>query len=124
VIKIDQVKLEPIQRNLEKDPETYVVAKRATLADEGMRYEMLFADEDKPFVVVDMAAVEIWLCVTDCNILDENDEPLLKAGMSYAGALAALTAIWNYDPEVFWQIHNIVREANPQWSPKGDQEGN
>jgi hypothetical protein len=70
-----------------------------------------------------MAAVEIWLAVTECNILDENDQPLLRAGMTYEAALASLTAIWNYDPEVFWEIHGIVRDANPQWSPAKDEEG-
>jgi hypothetical protein len=126
VIKINAIQLLPIRRTLEKDADTYVVAKRATLADEGMRYEMVFADEDRPFMITDLAAVEIWLSVVECNILDENDQPLLKAGMPYEEALAALTAIWMHDPELFWDIHNIAREANPQWAPpsEGDAEGN
>ena len=44
--------------------------------------------------------------------------------MAYEQFLAGLTAIWNYDPAIFWNIHRVVREANPQWQPPGDGEGN
>ena len=29
----------------------------------------------------------------------------------------SLTVIWEHDANIFWEIHNIVRDVNPQWKP-------
>jgi hypothetical protein len=93
------------------------------IADEGKRYEALFGDSEVA-LMTDIAAVEIWLTLVECDVVDENDQPVLKAGMPYEQFLAGLTAIWNYAPAIFWNIHRVVREANPQWQLPGDGEGN
>jgi hypothetical protein len=42
--------------------------------------------------------------------------------MPYESFVAGLTAIWQHDAALFWDLHKVVREANPQWAPV--EEGN
>ena len=51
-----------------------------------------------------------------------DDKPLLDPGMRYEAFAANLTAVWQYSADLFWAIHGVVREANPQWNPF--EEGN
>jgi hypothetical protein len=37
-------------------------------------------------------------------------------GMPYESFVAGLTAIWQHDAALFWDLHKMVREANPQWA--------
>ena len=90
--------------------------KRATLGDEGRRFQILFGTTDSA-MMTDIAAVETWLTLVKCDIQTPDGEPLLKAGMPYEAFLAGLTALWQHDAALFWAIHNAVRKANPQWEP-------
>jgi hypothetical protein len=42
---------------------------------------------------------------------------MLSPGLDYDGFMAGMTAIWQYDPSLFWKMHEVVREANPHWNP-------
>jgi hypothetical protein len=45
--------------------------------------------------------------------------------MSYEEFVADMTAIWQYSPDLFWKMHEVVREANPHWDPPEEgEEGN
>jgi hypothetical protein len=124
MITVGAVKTQPQKCTLDSDPDTYVVVKPATLSDESARYEMLFSKRETAYTT-DVASVELWLTCVECNILDENGEPVLRAGVSYEEFQAGLTAIWNYAPEVFWELHQAVRSVNPHWEPEeGEAEGN
>jgi hypothetical protein len=37
--------------------------------------------------------------------------------MSFETFLAGLTAVWEHDANIFWEMHNVVRDVNPQWQP-------
>jgi hypothetical protein len=28
-----------------------------------------------------------------------------------------MTAVWQYSADLFWKMHEVVREANPHWNP-------
>jgi hypothetical protein len=45
------------------------------------------------------------------------DLPLLQAGKSYEAFVAGMTAVWQYSADLFWKMHEVVREANPNWNP-------
>jgi hypothetical protein len=36
--------------------------------------------------------------------------------------VAGMTAIWQYSADLFWKIHSVVREVNPQWNPPNEEE--
>jgi hypothetical protein len=124
VLQIKAVKLEPKQFTL-KDWDVTIQIKRATLADEGERYTMLFGDNETA-LVTDIAMSEIYLTLISCDIIGEDEEPLLKLGMEYPAFVEAMTAIWQYDAKLFWAIHESVREVNEHWTPgtEEDAEGN
>jgi hypothetical protein len=44
--------------------------------------------------------------------------------MGFEDFVAGITAIWQYDPSLFWATHEVVREANPHWNPAEAEEGN
>jgi hypothetical protein len=126
MIKVNRSILQPTQRSLECDPETSVTIKHATLGDEGKRYEALFQGRESAYLT-EIAAVELWLTLGECNVLDENDQPLFKPGMALPEFMEAATLLLNEAPEAFWEMHAIVREINPQWAPASEEsteEGN
>jgi len=90
--------------------------RRATLADEGQRYAMLFAERETA-MITDIAIVEAYLTLVECDIVTEDEKPLLQAGKSYEEFVAGMTAIWQYSADLFWKMHEVVREANPHWNP-------
>jgi hypothetical protein len=126
--KVKRVQTSPRKVTLEADEsgETFVRVRPATLADEGKRYDMLFSGRETAYIT-DIAMVETWLTLVECNIVDEDDMPVLAEGMPYEEFSAGLTAIWNADPDVFWEIHEAVRGVNTHWQPEdeeGEAEGN
>ena len=114
-IKINKGLLKPTKKKLQKG-DAYVTVKPATIKDEGVRIEHLFAGKDSAYVT-DIAVVEMWLSVIKSDILDENDKPLFEAEMAFDDFVVGATALMHELPEVFWEIHEKVREANPQWVP-------
>jgi hypothetical protein len=56
--------------------------------------------------------------------MTEDEEPLLGAGMSYEAFVAGMTAVWQYSPDLFCKMHEVVREANPHRTSLEDEEGN
>ena len=119
MITIGEVSLEPISKKIEEH-EVTVTVRRATLADEGRRYKMLFAEGEAAMMTV-IAVVEAYLTLVECDIMNADGAPLLSPALDYDGFMAGMTAIWQYDPSLFWAIHEVVREANPHWNP---MEGN
>ena len=93
-----------------------LTVRRATLDDEGQRYAMLFAGRET-VMITDIAIVEAYLTLVACDIVSEDEEPLLRAGKSYEAFVAGMTAIWQYSAGLFWKMHEAVREANPDWNP-------
>lgn len=120
MLTISPSDLAPITKKLE-DYDVTVKVKRATLADDGRRYTMLFKEADTA-VMSDIALVEMWLTLQEADIAI-GDQPVFKENMSFADFSEAATHVWNYDPSLFWAIHAVVREANPRWEPS-DLEGN
>jgi len=127
-ITINKGQLKPTKKNLEKG-DAYVTVKPATIRDEGIRAEHLFTGKDSAYLT-DIAVVEMWLTVIKSDILDENKKPLFSAEMELEDFLVGATALLHELPDVFWEIHEKVREANPQWKPpeppvgEGEAEGN
>jgi hypothetical protein len=119
MIKVGRINTSPQTVYLEADEETFVRVRPATLADEGKRYDMLFNGRETAYIT-DIAMVETWLTLIECNITDEDDNPVLTEGMTYEEFSAGLTAIWNYDPAVFWAIHEAVRGVNKHWQPEAE----
>jgi hypothetical protein len=119
MLTINTVSFAPVTKTLKDHPDTKVTFKRATLADESTRYEMLFAEAETA-LMTDIAAVEIWLTLVSCDIADEQGQPVLKEGMSYEEFVCGLTAIWEHDAGLLWELHEYVREANPQWVPQSE----
>ena len=72
--------------------------------------------------MTDIAAVEIWLTLVSCDIVDEQGQPVIKEGIDYKEFLRGLTAIWEHDADLFWELHEYVREVNPQWAPQTVEE--
>jgi hypothetical protein len=97
--------------------------RRATLADEGQRCAMLFAERETA-MITDIAIVEAYLTLVECDIVTEDEQPLPQAGIRYEEFVAGMKAIWQYDPALFWATHEVVREASPHWNPAEDEEGN
>lgn len=124
MLKLEAVDFKPLTEKLEEWDVT-VTARRATLADESTRMGALFAEEDSA-LITDIATVEIWIALVECDIVGPNDEPLLAPGMDREVFSNNLTAIWQHSSDLFWAIHGVVREANPQWNPRTeeDAEGN
>jgi hypothetical protein len=102
----------------ESDPsgETYVVVRHARLNDEARRYAMIAPAEGEEIMVTQVAMIEMYLTLVECNILDENDEPLLVAGLSFPEFEERVTKLWAFMPNAVWEIQKYVHEANPQWS--------
>ena len=98
-----------------------VTVRRATLGDESKRMAALFADGDTA-LITDIAIVETWIAINECDIVGPDDEPLLQPGMDYETFAKNLTAVWQYSAELFWAIHGVVREANPQWAPPSEED--
>ena len=48
---------------------------------------------------------------------DEGSQRFLKTGMSYEEFVAGMTAVWRYRADLFWKMHEVVREVNPYWNP-------
>ena len=119
MLTIKAVDLKPLTKKLE-DHDVTVTIKRASLSDEGQRYEMLFGDSETA-LMTDIAMVEMWLTLVECDIVDGDGKPLLAAGMPYERFVAGLTAVWQHDAALFWDLHKVVREANPQWAPEGNE---
>jgi hypothetical protein len=115
MLTIKPVSLKPVTQTIEGHDVT-VTIRRATLADEGQRYAMLFAERETA-MITDIAIVEAYLTLVECDIVTEDEEPLLQAGKSYEEFVAGMTAVWQYDPDLFWKMHEVVREANPHWNP-------
>ena len=123
MLVLSPVDLQPLTRKIEGF-DFSVTIRRATLADEGRRFEMLFGEDDTA-MMTDIALVEMWLTLESADIQTAEEEPLFKPGMSFQEFSQAATALWQYDPEAFWAVHAVVREANPRWAPaQGEQEGN
>jgi len=115
-ITINKGQLKPVKKKLKKG-DAYVTVKPATISDEGVRIEHLFAGESSSAYVTDIAVVEMWLTVIKSDILDENSGPLFEANMAFDDFVVGVTALLHELPDVFWEIHEKVREANPQWAP-------
>ncbi len=115
MLTIKPVSLKPMTRTIESHDVT-VTVRRATLADEGQRYAMLFSDRETA-MITDIAIVEAYLTLVECDIVTEDEEPLLQAGMGYEEFVAGMTAVWQYSADLFWKMHEVVREANPHWNP-------
>jgi len=81
---------------------------------------MLFAGDDL-VNMIDIALVETRLTLESATITDPEDKPLIAAGLSFEQFRAGMTAIWGHDAALFWAIHEAVREANPRWSPQGNE---
>jgi len=77
---------------------------------------MLFGDPETA-MITDIAIVETYLTLVECDIVTEDEKPLLQAGVSYEEFVAGMTAVWQYSADLFWKIHEVVREANPHWNP-------
>ena len=120
MITVKPLSFEPQKFSLKIDPEVFVVIKPATFADEGTRFAMLFADR-KSAPMTEVASVELWLTFVECNILNaETGEPILKAGLTYEEFAAGLSAIWAFDPDIVWDMHEKSRQVNPRWNPEGN----
>ncbi len=121
MISVKPISTQPTGYKLDKaDPsgETTITVKRATFGDEGTRMTMFGRG---PVAMTKAASIELWLTLEACNILnEETGEPILKPGMPYAEFEQALTAIWEANPDVVWEMHAKVREANPHWNPEGN----
>jgi hypothetical protein len=115
MLTIKPVSLKPVTQTIE-DHDVTVTIRRATLADEGQRYALLFSERETA-MITDIAIVEAYLTLVECDIVTEDEEPLLQAGMGYEEFVAGMTAIWQYSADLFWKIHEVVREANPHWNP-------
>jgi hypothetical protein len=59
--------LQPLTKTLEGYPDVTLTIKRATLSDEGRRYQMLFAGDDL-VNMIDIALVETWLTLKSATI--------------------------------------------------------
>ena len=68
--------------------------------------------------------VEIWLALIECDIVGPDDEPLFQPGMDFGLFTKNMSAVWQNSAELFWKIHELVREVNPQWQPAEEAEGN
>ena len=76
-------------------------------------------------MIADIAIVETYLTLVECDIVTEHEQPLPRPGMSYDEFVAGMTAIWQYSADLFWKMHEVVREANPHWNPPMEgEEGN
>jgi hypothetical protein len=121
---ISPVDLKPVVVTLEQFPEVTITLRRATMADEGRRYQELFADSDVANLI-DIALVETWLTLEDATLTNPDEKPLFTKGMSREQFTAAMTAVWQHSADLFWAIHKAVREANAQWLPaKEGEQGN
>lgn len=54
-------------------------------------------------MITDIAIVEAYLTLLECDIVTEDGEPLIEAGMSYKEFVAGVTAIWQYSADIFWK---------------------
>jgi hypothetical protein len=121
VLSIKPIDLQPVTHKLDKaDPsgETTITVRRATFGDEGTRMTMFGRG---PVAMTRVAAIELWLTLESCNIAnEETGEPILAPGMAFAEFDRALTAIWQANPDVVWEMHARVRDANPHWNPEGN----
>jgi hypothetical protein len=124
VISVKPVSTKPtVYPLMESDSsgETTITVRRATFGDEGARMTMFGRFGNGPVAMTRVAAVELWLTLEACNITnEETSEPILKPGMSFAEFDGALTAIWEANPDIVWEMHAKVREANPHWNPEGN----
>lgn len=121
-LQLKNLKVEPEAFNLDKW-DVNLTIKRSTLANEGERYTHLFSNRETA-LVTDIAMVELWLTLVECDIIGEDEKPLLRVGMSYNAFSEAMTSVWQYDPELFWAMHEKVRIVNKHWIPGDDSEGN
>ena len=119
-LKLEAMDFKPLTRTLD-DFDVTVTVRRATLGDESKRMAALFADGDTA-LITDIATAEIWIALVECDIVGPDDEALLDPALDYETFSANLTAVWQYSADLFWAIHGVVREANPQWNPV--EEGN
>jgi hypothetical protein len=116
------VDLQPLTRIVEFG--FTVSVKRATLADEGRRFELLFGGANTA-LITDRALLEMWLTLEVVDIQTAEGTPLFTAHMSFEDFAQAATVLWQHNPEAFWAVHAVVREANPRWAPaQEEQEGN
>lgn len=120
-LQLKNIKIQPEAFHL-ADWDVTITVKRATLGNEGDRYTRLFSNRETA-LVTDIAMVEMWLTITDCDIVGEDDQPLFSSGMPYETFVEAMTAIWQYDPDLFWAMHEKVRSVNKHWQPS-ESEGN
>jgi hypothetical protein len=120
MLKLEAVDFKPLTKKLDEFDVT-VTVRRATLGDESKRMAALFADGDTA-LITDIAIVETWIAIIECDIVGPDDEALLDPALDYETFSANLTAVWQYSADLFWAIHGFVREANPQWNPV--EEGN
>ena len=107
-----------VTRTLPSDDEISITVRPATVLDESARLDVGFNNQpNAPILQVMMA--EIWLVMVKCNIQVEGKgdktEPLFTPNMTWDNFVAAGSALWNYAPQVLEEIHQVVREVNPQW---------
>jgi hypothetical protein len=72
-------------------------------------------------------AIEVQLVGESPNVIEKglaNGQRLtqanatsFQAGKSQEESVAGMTAVWQYGPDLFWKMHEVVREANPHWKP-------
>ena len=71
--------------------------------------------------VGEVVRTEVFLTMTDCNIIGPDDQPWFKFGPKGLDMDSnAFRAAWGQlDPAIVDEIHEKVRLMNPQWGPQG-----
>jgi hypothetical protein len=88
--------------------------------DESRRYAMLFENGQESVYVTHIAAVEIYITLMECNILDENEKVLLDPTVEFPVFVERLTSLWRHSTDAIWEIQKCVHEINPQWGARGN----
>jgi len=120
MLKVKSFDLEPVKVILmEADPsgETFMVIRRATFNDEARRFSLIWDGQGDTALVTRIAAVEIFVSLVECNILDENDKSVLDPALPFDEFEKRLTYIWAYNPVILWEMQRKVHEVNPRWGP-------
>lgn len=117
---------------LKSDPtgETMVVIRQATVGGEQERAELLAnvafvmtLDQGRQEVrqrinVIEQMKLDVFLTLSDCNMLNEHGEPLFKFNDGKLRTRAEFDKAWDMIPSsVAREIHGYAMKVNPEWDP-------